>query len=72
MALPSLGLGLWGIRWIIPSQEGINSPSDQLRDSYALLRGTHMQPFHLLLSEIDICSSHGLSLLDVCCLLLYT
>ena len=72
MALPSVGLGLWGIRGIIPSQIGINRSPDYLCDGYSLLRGTPMQPFYLLFCQIDICSSHACSLLDVCHSLLYT
>ena len=73
MALPYVvGLGLWGIRWIVPSQIGINRSPDYLCDGYSLLRGTPMQPFYLLFGQIDIGSSHACSSLDVCHSLLYT
>jgi hypothetical protein len=59
MGVPCLGLGMWGIRWVIPSQEGIDGPSHQFRNGNALFLCPHEQAVMLLLGDVDVCSFHG-------------
>ena len=65
MALPYVGLGLWGIRWIIPGQEGVNSPPGQFCHRDALFLCSLVQPFNLLLGQVDVDSFHRFSLVSI-------
>jgi hypothetical protein len=72
MGLPYLGLGLWGIRWVIPCQESINSPPDQFRYCQPFTFSAFLQARNLRFSEIEIGSSHGFSFLTYnihCCII---
>ena len=56
-----LGQEHWGIRWVIPRQEGIDSPSDEFCHGDLFVFGTLPQSFQLFVAEIDIGSFHGFS-----------
>src|SRR5690242_4227959 len=48
-----LGLGLRGICWVVPSQIGIKSPSNNLRNGEIFLLTLLINTFLLLLSDIE-------------------
>jgi len=54
MALPCLGLGMWGIRWVIPGQVGIQSPPDDLSHWQPFGLGSHFQLPLLAGRDIDV------------------
>src|SRR6266705_416759 len=59
MGIPFLGLGHRGIRWVIPSQVGIKSPSNDFCHRQTLLLASFLQLFFLSFGDIDVNSFLG-------------
>ncbi len=54
MAVPCLGLGLWGIGRIIPSEEGIERTPDDLSHGKTILEAPFLQLLFLPRREVNI------------------